>query len=53
MTVVYLEFFGTHTHVQTADEHILPQGTGFITDLGMTGPAILFWGLKPDLIIKA
>ena len=30
--------FGTHTHVQTADEHILPQGTGYITDLGMTGP---------------
>ena len=30
--------FGTHTHVQTADEHILPQGTAYITDLGMTGP---------------
>jgi metallophosphoesterase (TIGR00282 family) len=29
---------GTHTHVQTADERILPQGTGFITDAGMTGP---------------
>ncbi|NJP39479.1 TIGR00282 family metallophosphoesterase [Oscillospiraceae bacterium HV4-5-C5C] len=29
---------GTHTHVQTADEQILPQGTGYITDLGMTGP---------------
>ena len=30
--------FGTHTHVQTADEQILPNGTGYITDLGMTGP---------------
>ena len=29
--------FGTHTHVQTADEHILPGGTGYISDLGMTG----------------
>ena len=33
--------FGTHTHVQTADEKILPKGTGYITDLGMTGPKIL------------
>jgi metallophosphoesterase (TIGR00282 family) len=31
--------FGTHTHIQTADERILPGGTGFITDIGMTGPA--------------
>ena len=30
--------FGTHTHVQTADEQILPQGTAYITDIGMTGP---------------
>ena len=30
--------FGTHTHIQTADEKILPQGTAYITDLGMTGP---------------
>jgi len=30
--------YGTHTHVQTADEQILPGGTGYITDLGMTGP---------------
>ena len=29
---------GTHTHVQTADEQILPQGTGYLTDVGMTGP---------------
>ena len=33
-TIVY----GTHTHVQTADEAILPSGTGYITDIGMTGP---------------
>ena len=31
-------FFGTHTHVTTADERVLPGGTGYITDLGMTGP---------------
>ncbi|MGL5123960.1 MAG: TIGR00282 family metallophosphoesterase [Fusobacteriaceae bacterium] len=30
--------YGTHTHVQTADEKILPEGTGYITDVGMTGP---------------
>lgn len=30
--------YGTHTHVQTADEKILPNGTGYITDIGMTGP---------------
>ena len=30
--------FGTHTHVQTADEKILPNGTAYITDIGMTGP---------------
>ena len=30
--------FGTHTHVQTADEKILEKGTGYITDIGMTGP---------------
>ncbi len=31
--------FGTHTHVQTADERVFPRGTGYITDIGMTGPA--------------
>ena len=30
--------FGTHTHVQTADERVLPKGTAYITDVGMTGP---------------
>ena len=40
--------FGTHTHVQTADERIMPQGTGYITDLGMTGPAESVLGVKPE-----
>ena len=31
--------YGTHTHVQTADERILPGGSAYITDIGMTGPA--------------
>ncbi len=43
--------FGTHTHVATADEQILPQGTGFITDVGMTGPALSCLGVKPELSI--
>ena len=40
--------WGTHTHVPTADAQILPQGTGFITDLGMTGPARSILGVKPE-----
>lgn len=43
--------FGTHTHVQTADEQILPRGTGFITDVGMTGPVESVLGVKPELSI--
>ncbi len=43
--------FGTHTHVQTADEQILPNGTGYITDVGMTGPALSVLGVKPELSI--
>ena len=39
---------GTHTHVQTADEQILPQGTGFLTDVGMTGPLHSVLGVKPE-----
>ena len=42
--------WGTHTHVQTADERILPKGTGFITDLGMTGPHSGVIGAKPEVI---
>ncbi|WP_416201040.1 MAG: 2',3'-cyclic-nucleotide 2'-phosphodiesterase [Thermocaproicibacter melissae] len=44
--------FGTHTHVQTADECILPKGTGYITDLGMTGPIHSVLGVKPEIIIQ-
>lgn len=44
--------FGTHTHVQTADERILPQGTGYITDLGMTGPRDGVLGIERDIIIR-
>lgn len=43
---------GTHTHVQTSDERILPQGTAFLTDLGMTGPRDSVIGVKSDLVIK-
>lgn len=38
--------FGTHTHVQTADEHLLPKGTAYITDIGMTGPIQSVLGVK-------
>ncbi len=44
--------FGTHTHVQTADEQILPQGTGYITDLGMTGEIQSVLGVRPPLAIE-
>lgn len=43
---------GTHTHVQTADEKILPQGTAYITDLGMTGPLESVIGASADIAIK-
>jgi metallophosphoesterase (TIGR00282 family) len=43
---------GTHTHVATADEHILPQGTAFITDVGMTGPHGGVIGMDREGIIK-
>ena len=45
-------FFGTHTHVQTADEQILSGGTGYITDLGMTGPINSGLGVKSEIIIN-
>lgn len=44
--------FGTHTHVQTADEQILPRGTAYITDLGMCGSAQSILGIKSDIIIS-
>ena len=43
---------GTHTHVQTADEQILPKGTAYITDIGMTGPIHSVMGMKKDMVIK-
>lgn len=43
---------GTHTHVQTADAKILPKGTAFITDVGMTGPSNSVLGIAPDLIVE-
>lgn len=43
---------GTHTHVQTADERILPGGTAYITDAGMTGPRDGVIGVKKDLVIQ-
>jgi len=45
-------FFGTHTHVQTADARVLPKGTGYITDVGMTGPIESVLGVKPEIIIR-
>ncbi len=43
---------GTHTHVQTADETILPGGTAYITDVGMTGPAYSVIGIEKEQIIE-
>jgi 2',3'-cyclic-nucleotide 2'-phosphodiesterase len=42
---------GTHTHVQTADECVLPNGTGYITDLGMTGPHGGIIGVASELVL--
>ena len=42
---------GTHTHIQTADERILPRGTAYITDLGMTGPVQSVIGFDPDTVL--
>ena len=44
--------FGTHTHVQTSDNQILPNGTGYITDLGMTGTYYSVLGVDPRCIIE-
>ena len=43
--------WGTHTHVPTADTQVLPNGTGYVTDLGMTGPKHSVLGIRPDLSI--
>ena len=44
--------YGTHTHVQTADEKILPKGTAYITDLGMTGPKNSVIGMDIEVSFK-
>ena len=44
--------WGTHTHVQTGDERLLPGGTGYLTDLGMTGPRDSVLGIRPELSVK-
>lgn len=44
--------FGTHTHVQTGDEQILPNGTAYITDLGMTGPKDSVIGMDAEVSFK-
>ena len=43
---------GTHTHVQTADERLLPSGTAYITDLGMTGPWDSVLGVRVDRVLE-
>ena len=48
----FAAIFGTHTHVQTADEQILPGGTGYITDIGMTGPVNSILGVTPTDVIE-
>ncbi len=42
---------GTHTHVPTADERILPRGTGYVSDLGMTGPLDSVIGFAPETVL--
>jgi 2',3'-cyclic-nucleotide 2'-phosphodiesterase len=42
---------GTHTHIQTSDERILPQGTAYLTDVGMTGPADSVIGVKKEIAL--
>ena len=44
--------WGTHTHVPTADGQVLPQGLGFVTDLGMTGPSQSVIGIRPDQAVN-
>jgi metallophosphoesterase (TIGR00282 family) len=44
--------FGTHTHVQTADARVLPGGTGYVTDLGMSGPEDSVIGIRKDIVVE-
>ncbi len=45
-------FFGTHTHIQTSDAQVMKNGTGYITDLGMTGPEESVLGVKKEIIVE-
>ena len=45
--------WGTHTHVPTADERVFPKGTGYITDLGMTGPIESVLGIRPEQSVES
>ena len=47
----FAAIFGTHTHVQTADAQVLPNGSGYITDLGMTGPTNGILGVKTEAVL--
>ncbi len=44
--------WGTHTHVQTSDGAVFPKGAGYITDLGMTGPAVSVLGVRPEQSVR-
>ena len=44
--------WGTHTHVQTADERVFPQGLGYLTDVGMTGPLHSVLGVRPEQSLR-
>jgi hypothetical protein len=43
---------GTHTHIQTADDRVLPKGTAYLTDAGMTGPSDSVIGIKIECAIS-
>ena len=45
--------WGTHTHVPTADEQVYPKGTGYLTDLGMTGPIHSVLGIEPQQSVES
>src|SRR2546425_5849843 len=51
-TTLFRSVFGTHTHVQTADERILPKGTAYLTDVGMVGPTESVIGIKKEIAIE-
>lgn len=52
MLTVKFRQFSAHTHTQTSDNQILPNGTGYITDIGMTGPYYSVLGVAPSCAIE-